>query len=60
MLDELFSASREQKRSVTVFLPGATLAGLVVRIENGWIELRNQQYGRIVIRIDRIDGASFV
>jgi hypothetical protein len=35
------------------------VGGAVTRIEPGqWVELRNQQYGHIIVRLDRIDGVA--
>ena len=41
---------------VALVVGGQQIGGAVVRIEAGqWVELRSQQYGRIVVRLDRID-----
>ncbi|UXI69906.1 hypothetical protein [Tahibacter amnicola] len=55
---ELFEASRANKRGVTLYLAGQTLEGVVVRCDEGSLELTSQQYGRIVVRTDRIDAAA--
>jgi hypothetical protein len=35
---------------------GPTIGGAVTRVEPGqWVELKNQTYGKIIVRIDRID-----
>lgn len=58
-LEELLAASRDQKKGVLLFVQGQSIAGLVTRIgEDGMVELRSQQYSRIVVRMDRIDGAA--
>jgi hypothetical protein len=36
---------------------GQQIGGGVLRIEPGqWVEMRSQQYGKIIVRLDRIDG----
>jgi hypothetical protein len=36
---------------------GQTIGGAVTRVEPGqWVELKNQQSSKIVVRLDRIDG----
>jgi hypothetical protein len=54
--EQLLGAAQQDKRSVTLYIGGQTIGGAVLRIEPGqWVELRNQQYARIVVRLDRID-----
>ena len=49
--------AQQEKKGVTLYVQGQTVGGGVVRIEPGqWVELRSQQYGRIIVRLDRIDG----
>jgi len=56
---ELFAASQKEKRGLTFLVKGQTIGGGVVRvIGNEAVEIRNQQYGRIIIRIDSIDAVS--
>ena len=58
-IEQLLAAAQQDKRGVTLHMSGQVVAGAVVRIEPGqWVELRNQQYGRIVVRLDRIDAAA--
>ncbi len=55
----LFQDSIDNKRGLAVHVGGQTIQGAVVRlIGTDAVELRNQQYDRIVVRIDRIDGVS--
>ncbi len=55
----LFQDSIEHKRGLALHVNGKTIQGAVVRlIGTDAVELRNQQYDRIVVRIDRIDGVS--
>lgn len=60
ILEELFAASRDQKKGILLFVNGQTIAGVVIRFgeEDGMVELRSQQYSRMAVRMDRIDGAA--
>ena len=58
-LEELLAASRDQKKGVLLFVQGQAIAGLVTKVgEDGMVEMKSQQYSRIVVRMDRIDGAA--
>lgn len=58
-LEGAVSAAMESKRGIQVYVNGQTIGGAVTRIEPGqFIELRNQEFGRIVVRWDRIDGVA--
>jgi hypothetical protein len=58
-LEELLTLSRDQKKGVLLFVQGQSIAGLVTKIgDDGMVEMRSQQYSRIVVRMDRIDGAA--
>ncbi len=58
-IEQLLAAAQQEKRGVTLHVSGQIVAGGVVRIEPGqWVELRNQQFGRIVVRLDRVDAAA--
>ncbi len=58
-VEQLLMAAQQDKRSVTLYVGGQVIAGAVLRIEPGqWVELRNQQFGRIVVRVDRVDAAA--
>jgi hypothetical protein len=60
MFDEILKASMDGKKGITLFLKGQAIAGVVVKMGAGAVELRSQQYSRIVVRIDSIDGAALV
>ena len=56
-IEQALAAAQESKKGIMVYVGGQAIGGGVVKIEPGqWVELRSQQYGRIVIRMDRIDG----
>jgi endonuclease YncB( thermonuclease family) len=54
--NELIEWSQAEKRGLTIFIKGQTVAGVVVKIIDGEaIEVRSQTYSRVVIRLDSID-----
>ena len=55
---ELLEASQNEKKGVTVYLKGQTLGGVVTKISGDIVEMRNREFGRIVVRIDAIDAAA--
>ena len=58
-IEQALAAAQQDKRGITLFVNGQTVGGAVTRIEPGlWVELRNQQASRIVVRLDRIDGVA--
>jgi len=58
-IEQALAAAQQDKRGVTLHVAGQVVSGGVTRIEPGqWVELRNQQFGKIVVRLDRIDAVS--
>src|SRR5689334_4050854 len=57
-MKELLEASQNEKKSVMLYMKGQTLGGVVTRIAGDIVELRNREYGRIMVRIDAIDAAA--
>ena len=56
-LEEAFAAALASKRGVTLYVNGQTIGGAITKIEPGqYVELRNQEFSKIVVRWDRIDG----
>lgn len=56
-IEQALTQAQQEKKGVTLYVQGQTVGGGVVRIEPGqWVELRSQQYSRIIVRLDRIDG----
>ena len=56
-IEQTLATAQQDKRGITLYVAGQAIVGAVTRIEPGqWVELRNQQWGRIVVRLDRIDG----
>jgi len=55
-IEQALAAAQQDKRGITLYVNGQSIGGAVTRIEPGqWVELKNQQAGRIVVRLDRID-----
>jgi hypothetical protein len=55
-IERALQAAQQDKRGITLHVSGQAIGGAVVRVEPGSVvELKSQQYGRIVVRIDRID-----
>jgi hypothetical protein len=53
---ELFEFSQKEKRGLTFFVQGQSIPGVVTKIlGEEAVEVRNQTFGRLIIRIDRID-----
>ena len=56
---ELFAASQKEKRGLMFYVRGHAIGGAVTKVlGNDAVEIRNQTYGRIVIRIDQIDAVA--
>ena len=57
---EILEASQNEKKSVTLYMKGQTLGGLVVKLANDTVELRNREFSRIVVRIEAIDAIAIM
>ena len=58
-IEQALVAAQQDKRGITVYVAGQTIAGAVTRVEPGqWVEMKNQTSGKIIVRIDRIDGVA--
>lgn len=58
-IEQTLGTAQQEKRSVMLYVAGQAIGGAVVRVEPGrLVELRNQQYGRIVVRLDRVDAVA--
>jgi hypothetical protein len=56
---ELFTLSQKEKRGLMFYVRGQQIGGAVTRvIGRDAVEVRNQTYGRIIIRIDEIDAVA--
>ncbi len=55
-IEQTLASALQDKRGILLYVGGQTVAGAVTRIEAGqWVELRSQQWGKIIVRLDRID-----
>ncbi len=55
-IEQALATAQQEKKGVMLSVAGQNIGGGVVRIEVGqWVEMKSQQYGRIVVRLDRID-----
>jgi len=55
-VEEILNQSLSQKKGMTIYIDGQVINGIFVkRIDGNTIEVRNQTYSRIIIRVDRID-----
>jgi hypothetical protein len=58
-IEQALKTAQQDKRGITLYVSGQAISGAVTRVEPGqWVELKNQTSGRIVVRIDRIDGVA--
>ncbi len=56
LFSELIEWSQKEKRGLTLFIKGQTVAGVVVKvIGTEAIELKSQMYSRLIVRLDSID-----
>jgi hypothetical protein len=54
--NELLEMSLKEKKGLMFYVNGQAIGGAVTRIgDDGFIEVRNQQYGRILIRLEQVD-----
>ena len=53
---ELLERSEKDKKGLTFYVKGQTISGIVVKvIGTDAVEVRNQTFSRIIIRLDSID-----
>jgi len=56
LFNELIELSLKEKRGLTIFIGGQTVAGIVVRVVGtDGIEVRSQTYSRLIIRLDAVE-----
>lgn len=56
-IEQALNVALQDKRGITLYVSGQVVAGAVTRVEPGqWVELKNQTSGKIIVRLDRIDG----
>lgn len=58
-MEDVFNQSLSQKKGLSIYIGGQVINAIFVkRIDGNTIEVRNQTFGRIIIRIDRIDAVA--
>jgi len=55
---ELLEASQNDKKSVMLYLKSQSIGGAVTKVSGDMVELRNREYGRIIVRLDAIDAVA--
>lgn len=56
LFKDLIRMSHDEKRGLTIFIKGQTIAGVVTQIIGlEAIEVRNQTFSKIIIRLDAVD-----
>ncbi len=53
----LFEKSLNEKKGLTLWVNGQSIALVVTKIGDGFVEGRNRELSSIVVRVERIDGA---
>lgn len=57
--DELFEQSRASKKGLTLYVDGQAIPGIVTRtIGTDAVELRNQEFPRLIVRRDQISAVA--
>ena len=58
-IEQALVSAQQDKRGILLYVSGQTVGGAVTRIEPGqWVELRSQQWGKITVRLERIDAVA--
>jgi hypothetical protein len=56
LFKELIELSHKEKRGLTIFIKGQTISGIVTRVIGlEAIEVRNQTFSRVIIRLDAVE-----
>jgi hypothetical protein len=55
---DLLERSEKEKKGLVFYVKGQTISGIVVKISTDAVEVRNQTYSRIIIRLDSIDAVA--
>jgi hypothetical protein len=55
---EVLEQSQKSGKGVLIYLGTHAIGGAVTKISEQTVELKSREYGRIVLRIDRIDGVA--
>ena len=55
---EVLDQSQKSGKGVLVYMGSHAIGGAVTKVGEQTVELKNREYGRIVLRLDRIDGVA--
>jgi hypothetical protein len=55
---EIFDQSLKEKKGLTLYLDGQVIGGAVTKVGTETVELKSQEFSKIVVRIEEIDGAA--
>ena len=55
---KLLDRSEKERKGLMFYVKGQTIPGVVVKINGDTVEVRNQTYGRIIIRLESIDAVA--
>ena len=55
---ELLDRSEKERKGLMFYVKGQTIPGVVIKINADTVEVRNQTYGRVVIRLDSINAVA--
>lgn len=55
---ELFDQSIKEKKGLTLYLEGQVVGGAVTKVGAETVELRSQEFSKIVVRIEEIGAAA--
>lgn len=55
---DVLEQSQKTGKGVLVYLGSHAIGGAVTKLTEATVELKNREYGRIVLRLDRIDGVA--
>lgn len=60
LLQDMLEQSKREKKGLTFYLNGQTVGGVVLKIHGQeWVELRNQQFQRVLVRLPQVDAVAW-
>jgi hypothetical protein len=58
VFQDLFDQSMKEKKGLTLYVEGQVLGGAVTKVGPETVELRSQEFSKIVVRIEDIEAAA--
>ena len=55
---ELLEKSEKERKGLMFYVKGQAIGGAVIKIGPDYVEVKNQTYNRIIIRLDSIDAVA--